>query len=254
MASRRVMIMQRDEIGAFYLPPEDWEEPFRLKGPECAHLIKVLRARPGDEVRLLDGKGREGRFSIAEVTGREAILRPEQIIEHPRPKGGAILALGWAKSLRRSWLLEKAVELEAREIWFWRAKRSQAALPEESKESWRAQLVAGAKQCGNPWLPEIRVLPGGIGELLEAAKSFKYRFMLHEDHERGRILALEDLPRAESPLFILGPEGGFAPEEAEALARADIMALSLGKRILRWETAALLCLGLSWWNAQRNDV
>lgn len=242
--------MAHNEIGTFYLHPDEWREPFRLTGPECAHLVKVLRARPGDRLRLLNGEGRDGYFVIAEVTGREAILRPAEIIEHPRPAGGAILALGWTKSLRRSWLLEKAVELEARELWFWQARRSQAALPEESKESWRAQLVAGAKQCGNPWLPEIRTLPNGIAGLVEAALPFKHRFMLHEDYARGRTLGLGDLLRDESPVFILGPEGGFAPEETEALSRAGIAALSLGKRVLRWETAALLCLGLTWWNAQ----
>lgn len=246
--------MTHNAIGAFYLSPEEWREPFRLGGSECAHLVKVLRARVGDSVRLLDGAGREGRFVIAKLNGREAELRPVEIVEHPRPLGGAILALGWTKALRRSWLLEKAVELEANALWFWQARRSQAVVPEESKETWLAQLAAGAKQCGNPWLPEIKTLPGGVNELIEAAKSFKYRFMLHEDHKRGHVLALEDLPLSENPIFILGPEGGFAPEEAEVLSGAGIASVSLGKRVLRWETAALLCLGLTWWNRGRAET
>ncbi len=246
--------MTHNVIGAFYLSPEEWREPFRLGGSECAHLVKVLRARAGDGLRLLDGAGREGYFAITKLSGREAELRPVEIVEHPRPEGRAVLALGWTKALRRSWLLEKAVELEADALWFWQARRSQTPVPEESKEAWRAQLAAGAKQCGNPWLPEIKTLPGGVHELIEVARSFKYRFMLHEDHRRGSILGLEDLSVSENPIFILGPEGGFAPEEAEALSGAGITAVSLGRRVLRWETAAVLCLGLAWWNRGRGEA
>ena len=230
------------------MAPAAWREPFLLSGMEHSHLVKVLRARPGDVVSLLDGEGREGRFVITELDRQRTTLRPEEIIEHPRPAGGAVLALGWAKSLRRSWLLEKAVELEARALWFWQARRSQAPVPQEGKETWQAQLIAGAKQCRNPWLPEIKTLPGGVPELIASAGTFKHCFMLHEDHKRGHNLTLSDLPLAESPLFILGPEGGFAPEETEILATAGITPVSLGNRVLRWETAALLCLGLTWWN------
>ena len=238
-------------IGTFYLAPADWREPFHLTGPECAHLTKVLRARPGDFVRLLDGQGREGLFVVRELNKSRVLLVHESIIEHPRPQAGAVLALGWTKSLRRSWLLEKAVELEAGELWFWRARRSQAPVPEEGKETWQGQLIAGAKQCLNPWLPEIKTMPGGVSELMAAAKGFKHCFMLHEDHSRGRFLELGDLPPQESALFILGPEGGFAPEETETLLAAGIMPVTLGQRVLRWETAALLCLGLAWWSKGR---
>lgn len=239
------------DIGAFYLAPADWREPFYLTGAEHTHLVKVLRARPGDVVHLLDGEGREGHFAITGLDRQRAALRPQEINVRPRPAGGAILALGWTKALRRSWLLEKAVELEARALWFWQAKRSQTPLPAESKEAWRAPLIAGAKQCRNPWLPEINILPGGVAELIAAAQGFKHCFMLHEDHNRGRGLDLSDLPRTENTLFILGPEGGFAPEETEALAAAGIAPVTLGNRVLRWETAALLCLGLAWWSGGR---
>ncbi len=239
------------DIGAFYLAPADWREPFFLTGAEHTHLVKVLRARPGDVVHLLDGEGREGRFMIAGLDRQRAALQPQEINIRPRPAGGAILALGWTKALRRSWLLEKAVELEARALWFWQAKRSQTPLPVESKEAWRAPLIAGAKQCRNPWLPEINILPGGVAELIAAAQEFKHCFMLHEDHSRGRGLDLIDLPRTENVLFILGPEGGFAPEETEALSAAGITPVTLGNRVLRWETAALLCLGLYWWSRGR---
>ena len=242
--------MSVNNIGAFYLAPALWRESFHLTGPEHTHLAKVLRARPGDALRLLDGQGREGIFTVSQINKQHTLLHPQEMITHPRPKGGAVLALGWTKALRRSWLLEKAVELEAGALWFWQAKRSQTPVPEESKETWQAQLIAGAKQCLNPWLPEIKTLPGGAAELIAASQNFKHRFILHEDPNHGRSLTLSDLPRQDSPLFILGPEGGFAPEETTAFLDAGLTPITLGRRILRWETAALLCLGLAWWGRE----
>jgi 16S rRNA U1498 N3-methylase RsmE len=51
------------------------------------------------------------------------------------------------------------VELEADGLWFWQAERSQFPVPSDAKDTWHASLVAGAKQCRNPWLPELRTLP-----------------------------------------------------------------------------------------------
>ena len=70
------------DIGAFYLAPALWREPFHLAGAEHTHLMKVLRARPGDVIRLLDGQGREGRFVITDLDRQRATLRPEEIISH----------------------------------------------------------------------------------------------------------------------------------------------------------------------------
>ena len=235
----------------FHLAPEAWRTPFRLEGPEAHHLARVLRLKPGAVVRLFDGLGRHGLFRIdtASKNAVELTLQSEQT--EVRPAVRCTLAAGFSKALRRGWFMEKAVELEAGALWFWQAKRSQSPVPEEGKEARQGQLIAGAKQCLNPWLPEIRTMPGGVPELVAASKDFKHRFMLHEDHSRGRVLELADLPPRESALFILGPEGGFAPEETEALTAAGIAPITLGQRVLRWETAALLCLGLAWWNGQR---
>ena len=238
------------EIGTFYLAPAAWQEPFSLEGPEFTHLAKAIRGRVGDFVCLLDGQGREGRFSITGITRHKALLAPQNIIEHPRPLNRAVLALGWNKALRRSWLLEKAVELDAGGVWFWQARHSQAALPEDGRDIRTGSLIAGAKQCRNPWLPDVKLLPGGATELAEASSAFKQRFLLHEDPDLGRMLSPEDISSEDAPLFILGPEGGFAPEEVAVLKGAGVTPVSLGKQVLRWETAALLCLGLSWWGRQ----
>lgn len=210
-------------------------------------MLRVLRMAVGDTVRLFDGQGREGLFRFDSATKKTATLIPLEITEHPAPVNRTTVAVGWSRQLRRGWLLEKTVELETSGVWFWQGDHSQGKIPAEAKESWHGQAVAGAKQCGNPWLPEIRAVSGGVEGVIEASGEFDRTYMLWEDQTQERFLTAEDLAAPGNVLFILGPEGGFSRREADLLLDAGITPVSLGRRVLRWETAALLCLGLRWW-------
>lgn len=235
----------------FFLPAESWNDPCQITGAEARHLVAVLRIRQGEMVRLLDGEGREGAFTVQSVEKRQVTLVPAKIIHHERPAGRATLAVGYGRGIRRGWLLEKAVELEAAGIWFWQADRSQGAVPEASKETWLAQMTAGAKQSNNPWLPGLKTLPGGVADLIAASGNFDKTFVLWEGDTKGAVLSLDDLSAKGNALFVLGPEGGFSDREIAALTGASFTPVSLGKRVLRWETAAVLCLGLAWWARQQ---
>jgi 16S rRNA (uracil1498-N3)-methyltransferase len=234
----------------FFLPSSEWHEPFRLQGQEAQHLVKSLRLPVGEEVRLLDGQGREGFFRIAYQNQHTVFLDLLHIVSHEKPSGRCTLALGYMRDIRRSWLLEKSVELEAEGLWFWQADRSQTRVPDVGKKSWQAQMEAGAKQCLNPWLPEVRTFPGGIRELLMAGSSFARTYTLRASGAEDRLLCSDDLGRQGSTLFILGPEGGFSSRELAFLEKHSCPSVSLGRRVLRWESAALLCLGLCWWHRQ----
>ena len=234
----------------FYLAPEDWAEPFTLRGPEAHHLGRVLRIKAGEQVRLLDGLGRAGLFTVAEVGKKEVRLTLEREEISPAPRVRCTLAAGFSKALRRGWFLEKSVELEAHRLWFWQGDYSQASLPDMEKSGWRADLLAGAKQCGNPRLPELALVKGGVAELAERARHFDRAFMLYEGDTQGRMLEKSDLAVPGDILLVVGPEGGFSPREVEMLQTAGVAPVSLGNRILRWETAAVLTLGLAWWAGQ----
>lgn len=234
----------------FFLPAPFWQEPYQMIGTEARHLVAVLRVKSGESVRLLDGEGREGIFTILETAKQRVVLKAEEITRHPKPASLATLAIGHGRNLRRSWLLEKAVELEAGGIWFWQAARSQGKVPEEGKDTWFAQMAAGAKQSKNPWLPELRTLPGGVQDLLAAKTNFDKTYLLWEGDTKGAVLTREDISPTGDALFVLGPEGGFTDKEVADLVDGGFLPVSLGGRVLRWETAALLCLGLTWWARQ----
>jgi len=227
----------------FYLPPEQWNPPFRIEGREARHITTVLRLGSGATLCLLDGIGREGLFRITDARKErvELVLLSEKT--HPAPVCRAILAVAWSKAVRRGFFLEKAVELGASEIWCWQALRSQGRMPEDVHENWQGQLVAGLKQCGNPYLPLVRGFSGGARELAAHA-SESLRILLREPGEHCPALGFDQVGRKGNTVYTIGPEGGYDPREAEILIKAGYAPASLGERPLRWESAAIMCLSL----------
>ena len=235
-------------LNSYHLPPDRWpgaDGLASLDGPEARHLLGVLRARAGETVRLFDGAGRHGLFEITNVASKaKAELRRLSEVLEPQPLRGVTLALGWNKSSRRDWLLEKGVELGALGLVFWQAARSQGEMPREAKQSWAEKCVQAAKQCQTSWLPELSLLPGGVEGLLRVAADYDGCYVLYEAAGPQDLLNPQELAGGRS-LVVLGPEGGLEEREAARLAEAGFKPLSLGPLPLRWETAALSCLALA---------
>ncbi len=241
-------------LNTFYIDPDQWSGlniggVCTLEGAEARHMLKVLRTPMGSRVRIIDGVGREGFFVLSGSEKNKAILEMESIQVHPAPLTRPVLALGWNKSSRRGWLLEKAVELGAGAIIFWQAEYSQGRVPGEPKKTWLEKCVAAAKQCGSVWFPELITIPGGLGRLLEFAQDFEARYLLWESQQAECLLRPEMLSSGK-PFLAIGPEGGISESEADLFVSAGFQTASLGESVLRWETAALLCLSMSYWSRQ----
>jgi 16S rRNA (uracil1498-N3)-methyltransferase len=232
---------------SFYLAPEKWQPPFSLSGPEARHSLKSLRLKVGESIRLLDGQGRAGIFKILRARNASLELEALEIRIQPLPTGRCFLAPAYTRAARRGFLMEKAVELEAGGIWFWQAEHSQAKAPAKIKDRWREQLIAGAKQSLNPWLPELKSLTAGAEALCAEAAAFQRRFLLWEEAESSRMLHFSALTGQDDAIFVMGPEGGLSGKEVDIFTAGGFAPVSLGRRILRWETAAVFCLGLAWW-------
>ncbi len=173
--------------------------------------------------------------------------------------------MGWNKASRRGWILEKAVELGAAGLIFWQASRSQGKVPDQPKESWVDHMINAAKQCGNPWLPTISTVAGGPDEVISLCSSWAHQASIQDwsqaGPEIGKFLIWESvspsdlfdpgqLPDSGPVLLVFGPEGGLAEGEAQVFIDNGYLPRSLGRSTLRWETAALLCLGLCYWRTQ----
>jgi 16S rRNA (uracil1498-N3)-methyltransferase len=240
-------------VKTFHLPAEHWREPYAIEGREAKHALKVMRLATGDTVRLMDGKGRSGEFEITACSKSRVELAPISITNHEKPACRVRLAVGWVKSSRRAWLLEKAVELGAHELIFWQGEYSQGRVPEEPKDTWREKLTEAMKQCANPWLPELAVMPGGAAELARRSSGYEHRYLLWEaQDERPSLIDPHKAGAPGDSLLVIGPEGGIAPHEVQTFLDAGFIPASLGSRILRYETAALACLSLAWWGAEKH--
>ena len=245
----------------FYLAPEYWPSTdaesaplanasaeILLQGPEAAHC-RVLRLKPGASAYLLDGCGRLGRLSLLALGRKEARFALLGWSFQPRPAAQAVMALALSKAVRRGFFMEKAVELGASAVWLWQGDYSQGRLGENAARAFQGQLIAGAKQCGNPWLPEVRALES-IDEICALAAPADCRLLPWEAQAGVPMLTPDLAGRAGRTIYVIGPEGGFSPRELEVLRASAFTPVSLGCRILRCETAATLCLGLHWWASQ----
>jgi 16S rRNA (uracil1498-N3)-methyltransferase len=100
-------------------------------------------------------------------------------------------------------------------------------------------------------LPDLETTPGSLEKLIEAATPYSNKLFLWEKADND-TLPDNSAFAAESTLAVIGPEGGFSPREAELLIENGFTPVSLGQSILRWETAALLCMGSAYLESQKS--
>ncbi len=244
----------------FYVSPNEWNPATpQLTGGEAHHARNVLRLQPGDKAVLFNGCGREMTAEIVALDGATIQLR--KLHENATAPLRCRITLGQAipKGKNMDLIVQKAVEIGAAEIAPILSDRTVVQLDEESaaqkQNKWQAIAIEAAKQCGQNWLPEIRVPqklsdffreaaaatadPAGylrlIGSLQPDARHLKEILAEHVG-EHGRLPA--------QVLMLVGPEGDFTPAEL-ALARSHgCRPITLGPIILRVETAAIYCLSV----------
>lgn len=211
---------------------------------EIVRHIGVLRMRPGDHLTLFNGAGGEYAASLLAVERRSA--RAEIKSFDPReaePSHALTLAQALPEGSKMDWIVEKAVELGATAIQPLQAARSVVRLTEERAKKriahWQGVAIAAAEQCGRNRLPAI-AQPLPFAEWV-AQQDLHPRVLLSP--RAGQ--SLSDWARHHPPqalTVMIGPEGGFSDaEEAAALAHGALC-LSLGRRVLRTETAGLAVL------------
>jgi len=227
----------------FYCPP-----PLiggqTIELPETvAHHVQVLRLQPGDALSLFDGSGGEYAATLLECGKRRAsALVGAHLAREAELPFAVTLAQGLPEGSKMDWIVEKAVELGAAALLPVTARRSVVKLSGERAERklahWEAIVIAAAEQCGRNRL--LRLAPP---QPLERCLGAQTTLLLSP---RGRV-ALADWARATAPCdvtLLIGPEGGYSPEEEQAALDAGAVAVTMGARILRTETAALAALGI----------
>ncbi|MCI8327574.1 MAG: 16S rRNA (uracil(1498)-N(3))-methyltransferase [Lachnospiraceae bacterium] len=234
----------------FFVEDEQIEKEYvTIVGDDVRHIGNVLRMRPGEEIRISNGKGMDFFCEIAEVTAdsvKAKIL--ERTAEDTELPNRILLFQAIPKGERMEYVIQKAVELGVYEIIPVEMKYCVVRLDEKKKEKkrerWQAIAKSAAKQAKRSRIAQIHSVMS-YREAIEYARQCEYCLVPYEN-ERGMSATREVLNRIETGKdisVIIGPEGGFSEEEIE-LARQDMDVISLGKRILRTDTAAVTVMSM----------
>jgi 16S rRNA (uracil1498-N3)-methyltransferase len=236
MADPRVLIDVTDApvVGAELL----------LTGPPAHHLVRVLRIRPGDAVTVFDGSGSEWRTTVSGIDGRRLVVR---IHAEERPERECPVSItlfqGLCRGERMDLVVQKTTELGAARIIAVSCDRSTVKLDEKRAakrlEHWRGVSISASEQSGRVRVPAVSG-PIGMDEAL--ADRSDLRLALVPTAETRLTAHVAEMALPESIALLIGPEGGFSDEELDALGAAGWVAVALGPRILRTETAGIVAL------------
>lgn len=224
----------------FYAPPSSIRgDRILLPEAEARHARAVLRAEPGEEIVVVDGKGGWYRVTIDYIDPKQGVgTIQERREEVGEPEVDVTVALGLlTKRSRFETFVEKAVELGVRRIVPLRGRHSETETIRGNRL--RKVMVAALKQCRRSRLPALAE-PQSLDSLLQET-SCDCRLFCHDQPSAEPVLhVLKD--GLEEVLVLVGPEGGFSSSEVETALAADCTPVSLGNRRLRAETAGLATL------------
>ena len=204
-----------------------------LDGPQANYLGNVLRLREGAELLLFDGSSGEWLGRIAEAGRKRMIVAVETRTREAEAVPDVWLAFAPVKRAQTDWLVEKATELGAARLVPVVTRRT--VVERVKLERLEAIAIEAAEQCGRTRLPEISE-PLPLAHFLRHRQATRTIYFADESGGEPAARAMTPGPAA----ILVGPEGGFTDEE-RAMVRAapNTVAISLGPRILRAETAAL---------------
>lgn len=225
--------------------PLELHDTKMIRGAEFHHLAHVLRARSGDALEIVNGRGALARATVKSLAKDRAVVHVEQLWEEAAPSNRIILAQALPKLNRLDFILEKGTELGVDEFWLFPGQLSlKKEFSANQIERALSITIAAMKQCGRLTLPPIQILPA-----LEKWPQITGTAFFGHTSEDAELFyrALERSQQAASgcPMtFFVGPESGWSPEEVLLLKSKGVQAVKLHSNVLRTDTASLVAMSL----------
>jgi 16S rRNA (uracil1498-N3)-methyltransferase len=231
----------------FYAPPNAFaDETVTLGTDEARHLREVLRLKPGDEVYVFNGAGREFCCTVASAKRDSAELWIEEEVKPAKPESQLQLNLCVAllKGEKFDLVVQKATELGVTKVVPLVTRYADIHLRDEADATkrvarWQRIALEAAKQSGRAFVPEISA-PVAFETFVVGAKDDGLYVMFSERYGG----ALSSLSASQSLTALVGSEGGWSDEEIEQAQAQHFHIVTLGGRILRAETAAITITAL----------
>lgn len=236
----------------FVSPDEMLTDTLVLTGENAQHA-KVLRLKVGEEILVCDGDGLECLCEVADFDGKQLVVQVKLRRASETEAGVQVsVYMAFPKADKLEHVIQKATELGVYEVVAFPSARCVSKPDEKSLkkklERWQKIAASAAEQSGRGRIPQVRVLPSFHAVLEESVLAEKA--MLLYEHEEAVTLkmALESKPY-KTVSIITGPEGGLEEREVERAREAGLQVCTLGKRILRCETAPLCALSAIMYDA-----
>ncbi len=234
----------------FVTPSQVGETDIYIEGSDVNHMKNVLRMRYGEELTVSDGDNLKYRCAVERYEEGRAVLKILERMQSDTELSSRIyLFQGLPKQDKMELIIQKAVELGVYQIIPVSTSRCVVKLDEKKAvkkaERWRQIAVSAAKQAGRGYIPEV-VPVIAYQEALAQAKKLDVILIPYE-LERGMRETrkiIEAIKPGQSIAVFIGPEGGFEKEEVEQALGCGARAVTLGRRILRTETAGLTALSV----------
>ena len=226
--------------------PQLYNEEMTITGVDAKHIGKVLRMQPGDKLQIVSDDGVSALAEVASITESTVTVRClEKLAESHEPAVKITLAQGLAKGEKMDFIIQKAVELGAYSIvpvaMEHSVVRLDGAKADKKVERWQKIAEAAAKQSKRDIIPQVQDVQT-VKEML-ANNDCKTKIIAYECEDRMSLkTALREAGQMEDLLLIIGPEGGISESELAKAREAGAVPVSLGRRILRAETAGLVAM------------
>ena len=230
----------------FFVSPDELRLEQILLTGENANHAKVLRLKAGEEVLVCDGCGNECVCAVTQVGARDVELN---VLRRMESQSEAVVQVSiyvaFSKADKLEHVIQKATELGAYEIVAFPTSRCVSRPDEKSLgkklERWQKIAASAAEQSGRGRIPQVLTLPSYAAALERAAKADKAILFYENEHSTTLRMTME-AGQATTFSLLTGPEGGLDVKEVEQAEKAGLQVCTLGKRILRCETAPLCAL------------
>ena len=215
-----------------------------MTGRDADH-VRVLRLRPGEDMIICDGKGTDYKCRLVKADREQVEAEVIEVVPCPaEPTVQVTVLCGLPKGDRTDYIIQKCVEAGASEIMFFQSDRCVAKpdKPEKKLERWQRIAEEAAKQSGRGIIPQVS-WAGEYADALNVANQKELGLFMYETGEREALNAvLEANSDVKTAAIVTGPEGGFAPFEADLARIVGLHICSMGERILRCETAPVVAV------------
>lgn len=215
-----------------------------MTGRDAAH-VRVLRMRPGEDMIICNGQGIDYKCRLVRVDKEQVEAEVLEVVPcTAEPSVKATVLCGLPKGDKTDYIIQKCVETGADEILFFHSNRCVVTADSARKKLERWQRIAeeAAKQSGRGLIPRVDWV-GEFADALDVAVKKDLAIFMYETGEREALnTVLECNKDIKNIAIITGPEGGFAPFEADLAKIVGLHICSMGERILRCETAPVVAL------------